>query len=139
MNQQVKRTQRDYTLAFKQSVVDQVERGEISYKEAQRRYGIQGRSTVLVWLRRHGRQDWSAGTPSHFSTSSPTMSSRPPTPEQRIKDLEVQLAQSRQREQEVEKKAQFFKAVVEVLEKDYGVSLVKKRPGKSSRKTASPG
>ena len=28
MNQRVKRTQRDYTLAFKQSVVDQVERGE---------------------------------------------------------------------------------------------------------------
>ena len=28
MNQRVKRTQRDYTLAFKQTVVDQVESGE---------------------------------------------------------------------------------------------------------------
>src|SRR5574343_40101 len=139
MTQRVKRTQRDYTLAFKLSVVDQVERGEISYKEAQRRYGIQGRSTVLVWLRRYGRQNWSAGTPFHLSTISPPMSSRSPTPEQRIKDLEVQLEQSRQREQEAEKKAQFFKAVVDVLEKDYGVSLVKKPLGKSSRKNASPG
>jgi len=139
MTQRVKRTQRDYTLAFKLSVVDQVERGEISYKEAQRRYGIQGRSTVLVWLRRYGRQNWSAGPPFHLSTISPYMPSRSLTPEQRIKDLEVQLEQSRQREQEAEKKAQFFKAVVDVLEKDYGVSLVKKPLGKSSRKNASPG
>jgi len=49
-----KRTQRDYKLAFKRSVVDQVEKGELTYKEVQRRYGIQGRSTVLVWLRKHG-------------------------------------------------------------------------------------
>ncbi|HDZ55216.1 MAG TPA: transposase, partial [Pseudomonas xinjiangensis] len=52
-----KRSQRDYSLAFKLAVVDQVEKGEMSYKEAQERYGIQGRSTVLVWLRKHGRQD----------------------------------------------------------------------------------
>ncbi|AZP63777.1 Putative IS3 family transposase [Pseudomonas aeruginosa] len=31
----------------------------MTYKQAQVRYGIQGRSTVLVWLRKHGRQDWS--------------------------------------------------------------------------------
>ena len=30
-------------------MVEQVEKGELTYKEAQRRYGIQGRSTVLVW------------------------------------------------------------------------------------------
>ena len=36
-----RRSQRDYTLAFKLSVVDQVEKGELSYKEAQRRFGIQ--------------------------------------------------------------------------------------------------
>ena len=41
-----RRSQRDYTLGFKLAVVDQVEKGELSYNEAQRRYGIQGRSTV---------------------------------------------------------------------------------------------
>lgn len=54
----VKRAQRDYTLAFKLAVVEQVEKGELAYKQAQDRYGIQGRSTVLVWLRKDGRQDW---------------------------------------------------------------------------------
>lgn len=57
MNQRVKRTQKDYSLSFKQAVVDQVEAGELSYQQAQHRYGIQGRSTVLNWLRRYGHQD----------------------------------------------------------------------------------
>jgi transposase-like protein len=131
MSQYVKRTQRDYPMTFKLSVVDQIERGELSYKEAQQRYGIQGSSTVLKWLRRHGHQDWSpdASSQAGRTTSMPAL---PLTPEQRIKELEEQLRLS-------EQKAQFFKAVVDVLEKDYGVSVVKKRPGKSSRKTASPG
>ena len=51
-----KRTHRDYTLAFKLAVVEQVEKGELTYRQAQARYGIQGRSTVLVWLRKYGRQ-----------------------------------------------------------------------------------
>jgi transposase-like protein len=127
MNPERRRSQRDYTLAFKLAVVEQVEKGEMSYKEAQARYGIQGCSTVLTWLRKHGRQNWSpdalAGRRSFPMTHPPT----PLTPEQRIKELEQQLTEARQ-------KAEFFEAVVEVLEKDYGVSLVKKQPGKSSRK-----
>lgn len=129
MNQRVKRTQRDYTLAFKQTVVDQVERGELTYKQAQARYGIQGRSTVLKWLRRYGDQDWRPGT-SHRASRSPTVPKSPPTPEQRIKELEEKLRLA-------EQKAEFFEAVVDVMEKDYGVT-VKKRPGKSSRKDALP-
>lgn len=124
----VRRSQRDYTLTFKLAVVDQVEKGEMSYKEAQARYGIQGRSTVLVWLRKYGRQDWSQGASIRRSrslcVSEPNL---PLSPEQRIKELEKQLELANQ-------KAQFFESVVEVLKNDYGVSIVKKRPGKSSRK-----
>ncbi|ATU98272.1 hypothetical protein [Aeromonas salmonicida] len=29
----------------------QIEKGELTHKQAQARYGIQGRSTILVWLR----------------------------------------------------------------------------------------
>jgi len=77
-----KRTQRDYTLAFKLSVVDQVEKGEMTYKQAQGYYGIQGRSTVLVWLRKHGTLNWS-------SPSERIMTKE--TPEQKIKRLEREL------------------------------------------------
>ena len=54
------------------------------------------------------------------------------TPEQRIKELEQQLALMSQ-------KAQFFEAVVDVLKHDYGVSIEKQRPGKSSRSGKSRG
>ena len=53
-NRVVKRTQRDYSLAFKIQVISEVEKGELTYKQVQRKYGIQGRSTVLVWLRKYG-------------------------------------------------------------------------------------
>lgn len=47
-NNRVKRTQRDYNLGFKLAIVEQVEKGEFTYKKIQKYYGIQGRSTVLV-------------------------------------------------------------------------------------------
>ncbi|CAB3927471.1 hypothetical protein LMG26846_06299 [Achromobacter insuavis] len=40
---------------------------------------------------------------------------------------------------EAREKAQLFEAVVNVLEKDYGVRVVKKPSGKSSRKSSSKG
>ena len=64
MESRTKRTQRDYTLAFKLAVVEQVDKGELTYKQAQQRYGRQCRSTVLVWLRKHGRLGWSVGASS---------------------------------------------------------------------------
>ena len=133
MESEVKRTQRDYTLAFKLSVVEQVEKGELTYKEAQARYGIQGRSTVLVWLRKHGRQNW--GPMAHYgrmNKPSQGTSRALLTPEQRIKALEAELKEARE-------KSQFFEAVIDVLKKDYGVRVVKKPVGKSSRKSPSKG
>jgi transposase len=132
MDQWVKRTQRDYTLAFKLAVVDQVEKGELTYSQAQERYGIQGASTVLVWLRKHGRQDWKAASSGSKGRERMTEPPKPLTPEQRIKELEVQLKQAQE-------KAAFFEAVVDVLKRDYGVKVAKKPVGKSSRKGSSKG
>lgn len=58
-----KRTQQDYSLAFKLQVVDEVEKGYLTWKQSQKKYGIQGRSTALVWLRKHGTLDWSSKKP----------------------------------------------------------------------------
>jgi len=129
MNPVIKRTQRDYSLAFKLALVDQIEKGEMTYKHAQDRYGIQGKSTVLCWLRRHGQLDWSSGSPPTAIVRGRLMSDKPlpQTPEQRIKELEQQLAQ-------VQQKADFFEAVIDVLKRDYGVSVVKKPQGTSSKR-----
>ena len=58
-----RKTQNDYSLAFKLQVVDEVEKGLLTYKQSQKKYGIQGKCTVLVWLRKHGRLDWKSKTP----------------------------------------------------------------------------
>lgn len=80
-----KRTQQDYTMAFKLGIVSRVEKGEFTYKQAQKHYGIQGRSTVLVWLRKYGNLDWSKPT-IH------TMLQSKETPAEKIKRLEKELA-----------------------------------------------
>jgi transposase len=59
----LKKTQKDYSLAFKLQVVDEIEKGQLTYKQSQEKYGIQGRSTVLVWLRKHGSLDWKSKKP----------------------------------------------------------------------------
>ena len=128
MKSNSRRTQRDYSLAFKLAVVDQVEKGELTYKQAQDHYGIQGCSTVLVWLRKHGRLDWTNGTPKFLKQGQPVDKPKTElTPEQQIKALEKELADTKM-------KADFFETVVDMLESDYGVSVVKKRKGKSFRK-----
>jgi transposase-like protein len=76
----LRRTQSDYSLAFKLEVVDAVEKGELTYKQAQLRYGIQGKTTVLVWLRKHGRLDWKESE-----------AMRKDTPSKQIKELEKKL------------------------------------------------
>lgn len=116
-----KRTQRDYSLAFKLAVVEQVEKGEMTPSQAQDRYGIQGHSTVMAWLRKHGQLNWIKEA-DKLITSGDSMpdSSSPQTPEQRIKELEQQL-------DEMQMKADFFEAVVKVMDRDFGVRISKKR------------
>lgn len=62
MTTYVKRTQKNYTLAFKLAVVTEVEAGAMTYKQAQIFYGIQVGSTVLVLLRKWGLLNWKART-----------------------------------------------------------------------------
>lgn len=83
-----KHTQRDYPLSFKIAVVEQVEKGEMTYKQAQLRYGIQGRSTVLTWLRKHGHLNWAPGLPLSSRELPMSQLSAPLTPEQRIRELD---------------------------------------------------
>ena len=85
--QKKRRSQRDYSLAFKLQVISEVEKGELSYKQAQKKYGIQGRSTVLVWLRKHSTLDWK---------ELPIMTHKN-TPEQRIKEFETLLLKEKEK------------------------------------------
>jgi transposase len=134
MAEQSRRSQRDYGMAFKLGVVGAVEKGELTYKQAQKKYGIQGRSTVLVWLRKYGQQDWSVLARALVKKQSPQQRrdmALPLTPEQRIKELEAELVRAQQQ-------ATLYKTMLDVLAREHGVGVVKKplpEPLKSSRKS----
>ena len=49
-----RRTQRDYSMPFKLKVVNDVESGKRSIRQAALEYGIQAPSTVSEWVRRYG-------------------------------------------------------------------------------------
>lgn len=119
-----RRSQRDYTLGFKLQVVAEVERGDLTYKQAQKKYGIQGRSTVLVWLRKHGRFPW--------GTCSTVGAMENNTPNQRIKELEAQLALAEKRAQEAELKARLLDTLIDVAEGQFGFEIRKKPSPKQS-------
>lgn len=117
-SKRVKRSQKDYTLGFKLSVVNSVEKGDMTYKQAQAIYGIQGRSTVLVWLRKHGKLDW---TDSNQRRRCPMSVDKPrvETPAQQIKRLERELADERDRNL-------ILNTMIDIYDKDHGVNLRKK-------------
>lgn len=109
-----KRTQRDYNLGFKLAVVSQVEKGDMTYKQAQKEYGIQGRSTVLVWLRKHGTLDWR--NPKTHYMSSPK---RKETPAQKIKRLERELSDEKL-------KNKILNTMIDISDSQYGTAIRKK-------------
>ena len=115
-----RRTQRDYTMGFKLSVVAQVEKGEMTYKQAQKRYGIQGRSTVLTWLRKHGTLDWSI--PSIHYMSNPKSKE---TPAQKIKRLEKEV-------EDLKLKNKVLNTMIDLSDKQHGTSIRKKYSPKQS-------
>jgi len=109
-----KRTQKDYSLGFKLGIVMLVEKGDMTYKQSQRIYGIQGRSTVLVWLRKYGNLDWNK--PRISTMLNPRAKE---TPSQKIKRLEKEL--------EDEKiKNMVLNEMINISDKQYGTSIRKK-------------
>jgi transposase len=117
-NKRAKRSQKDYTLGFKLSIVNSVEKGDMTYKQAQATYGIQGRSTVLVWLRKHGKLDWTGSNQRRrcpMSNHKPTIE----TPAQQIKRLERELADERDRNL-------ILNTMIDLCDSKYGVNLRKK-------------
>ena len=121
-NHYVKRTQRDYTLTFKLNVVKEVESGQLSTIEAQKKYGVQGHTTVLNWLRKYGKFDWENQTPSNM----------PKSPEQRILELEAkvkllekQKAQLERQNYIADSKAVIFDMMIDLAEKEYNIDVRK--------------
>ena len=105
----VRRTPRDYNLPFKLGIAAEVERGELTYKQAQRKYGIQGRSTALKWLGKHGRLDWKGANPMIGKK----------TPYQWIRELEQKLKR-------LEEEKEILNRAIDIADKELKTDIRKK-------------
>ncbi|SHF07402.1 Helix-turn-helix domain-containing protein [Flavobacterium fontis] len=114
----IKRSQKDYNMAFKLAVISRVEKGEMTYKQAQSVYGIQGRSTVLVWLRKYGNLDWSKPNLLFMAKSKET-------PAQIIRRLEKELADEKL-------KNKILNTMIDISDNQYGTQIRKKFSPKQS-------
>lgn len=118
----VKRTQKDYSLTFKLGVVQEIERGELSAREAKIKYGVQGDSTIVKWLRKYGTFDWEHQTPLHMPKS---QEQKLMELEQRIKLLEKQKAQLEKQVEQSDKKVIIFDMMIDLAEKEYNIPIRK--------------
>jgi len=118
----VKRTQKDYSMSLKLQMVESIESGKLSTIQAQRKYGIQTRSTVVNWLRKYGTFDWENQTPSNM----------PKTPEQKLLELEQEVRLLKKQKTFLEKqvnqsdkKAILFDMMIDLAEKEYNIPIRK--------------
>ncbi len=122
-NQYVKRSQKDYSYAFKLQVVEEIESGFISKKAAQRKYGIQGNATILAWLEKFGNLDWQNKTHKSMGKS----------PEQKLLELEAKVKLLEKQKASLEKKLDFsdkkvifFDMMIDIAEEEFKIPIRKK-------------
>ncbi len=125
----VKRKQGDYSMSLKLQIVQEIEQGQLSTKAAQRKYGIQSRSTVTIWLRKYGSFDWENQTPSNM----------PKSPEQKIMELEAKVKLLEKQKSFLEQqahiadsKAIIFDMMINLAEKEYQIDIRKNLPPEQS-------
>ena len=119
----VKRTQKDYSLSFKLSVVQEVERGDLSISGSLRKYGIQSHGTVLNWLRKYGNFDWENQTPSNMPK---TQDQKLMELEQKVKLLEKQKSFLEKQVEMSDKKVIIFDMMIDLAEKEFNIPIRKK-------------
>jgi transposase len=121
-------------MSFKLSLVQEIEGGEISVTGSARKYGIQGRSTVLNWLRKYGTFDWEHQTPSNMPKS---QEQKIMELEQRVKLLEKQKALLEKQVESSDKKSIIFDMMIDLAEKEYNIPIRKNSLPEQSSSTKS--
>jgi transposase len=111
-----------YDEAFKIRVVQEVESGQLSKDAARRKYGIRGKTTVLSWCRKYGREEYPY-MPGTISKKQLTGDEK----DQRIAELERQVQQARIAIEALE-------SLIEVANEMYRTDLKKKVGLKRSKK-----
>ena len=122
-NKYVKRTQKDYPMSFKLSVVREYEETKAGLKELTRKYGIQGHDTIRKWINKFGTFDWQNLT---LQPMSKTKDQELLELREKVKVLERKNARLEKELEQKDMKAEFFDLMIEIAEEEYGVDIRKK-------------
>lgn len=128
-NGYVKRTQKDYSMSFKLSVVKEVETTEIGLCAIARKYGIQSESTVKRWMEKYGTFDWTniKGGNMPKSKDQELLELK-----EKVKMLERKNARLEHELEMKDHKVALFDLMIDIAEKDLKVDIRKNiLPGQS--------
>ena len=122
-NKYVKRTQKDYPMSFKLSVVREYEETKAGLRELTRKYGIQGHNTIRKWINKFGTFDWQNLT---LQPMAKTKDQELLELREKVKVLERKNARLEKELEQKDMKAEFFDLMIEIAEEEYGVDIRKK-------------
>jgi len=102
---------RKFSEAFKKQVVSEFEEGYLNKDQLKIKYGLKGKSVVLVWCRKYGKFDYQSRTTNGRPMKDPQ--------KQRIKELEKKLRQA-------EEKLIIYDKLIEVTNRQLDEDVIKK-------------
>lgn len=128
-NGYVKRTQKDYSMSFKLSVVREVETTKIGLCAIARKYGIQSEGTVKRWMEKFGTFDWTNIKGGNMPKSKDQELLEL---QEKVKMLERKNARLEHELEIKDHKVALFDLMIDIAEKDLRVDIRKNMlPGQS--------
>lgn len=125
----VKRTQKDYSMSFKLSVVKEVESTDIGLCAIARKYGIQSETTVKRWMEKYGTFDWTNIKGGNMPKSKDQELLEL---QEKVKMLERKNARLEHELEMKDHKVALFDLMIDIAEKDLKVDIRKNiLPGQS--------
>ena len=113
-----------YSVAFRQKVVSEIEKGELTVRDAQRIYDIRGGSTIQSWIRKLGKN--------HLLNRVVRIEMK--DEKERIKELEKQVKALESALAQSHVKSIALESLIECAEEHYGTDFKKNFGGKGLEK-----
>lgn len=114
-----------FSESFKLDIVEQVNSGNLSKEEARRRYGIKGKSAILLWQRnyeKYGR----CSVVLHTNNPLPLMSKKPSQHGTTEKELQARIKELERRLEDEQLRSEGYSRIIDIAEKEYNIPIRKK-------------
>jgi len=116
-----------FTISFKERVINEVLSGKLTKEQARRKYNIKGKSAILNWIRRLNLELTSISDNSFVKLNMSKQSFSPEELQKKIQELEAAL-------EEANFKTQAYSTMIDVAEKELKIKIRKKSSTKPSKK-----